>query len=72
MKRKLSLESAYDLKSPSDNIELYSVWAETYDSGFIDEMQYELHFSVADEFIFHGGKGSVEYRILRVQYSLVE
>ena len=53
MKRKLSLESAYDLKSPSDNIELYSLWAETYDSGFIDEMQYKLHFSVANEFIFN-------------------
>jgi ubiquinone/menaquinone biosynthesis C-methylase UbiE len=59
MKRKLSLESAYDLKSPSDNIELYSLWAETYDSGFIDEMQYKLHFSVANEFIFNGGKGLI-------------
>ena len=59
MKRKLSLESAYDLKSPSDNIELYSLWAETYDSGFIDEMQYKLHFSVANEFIFNGGEGLI-------------
>ena len=59
MKRKLSLKSAYDLKSPSDNIKLYSVWAETYDAGFIDEMQYKLHFSVADEFVFNGGKGLI-------------
>ena len=59
MKRKLSLESAYDLKSPSDNIELYSLWAETYDSGFIEEMQYKLHFSVANEFVFNGGKGLI-------------
>ena len=59
MKRKLSLESAYDLKSPSDNIKLYSFWAETYDAGFIDEMQYKLHFSVADEFVFNGGKGLI-------------
>ena len=59
MNRKLSLESAYDLKSPKDNIELYSVWAETYDMDFINEMQYKLHFSVADEFILNGGKGLV-------------
>ena len=59
MNRKLSLESAYDLKSPKDNIELYSVWAETYDMDFINEMQYKLHFSVADEFILNGGAGLV-------------
>ena len=59
MNRKLSLESAYDLKSPKDNIELYSVWAETYDMDFINEMQYKLHFSVAEEFILNGGKGLV-------------
>jgi len=59
MNRKLSLESAYELKSPKDNIELYSVWAETYDMDFINEMQYKLHFSVADEFILNGGAGLV-------------
>ena len=59
MKKKVSLESAYDLKSASDNIELYSVWAETYDMDFINEMQYQLHFSVADEFILNGGEGLV-------------
>ena len=51
MKQKVTLENAYDLKSPTDNIKLYSVWAETYDMDFINEMQYQLHFSVADEFI---------------------
>ena len=59
MNSKISLENAYDLKSPSDNIKLYSAWAETYDVGFIDEMLYNLHFSVADEFILNGGKGLV-------------
>jgi ubiquinone/menaquinone biosynthesis C-methylase UbiE len=59
MNRKLSLESAYDLKSPKDNIELYSVWAETYDMDFINEMHYQLHFSVADEFILNGGEGLI-------------
>ena len=59
MKRKVTLENAYDLKSPADNIKLYSVWAETYDMDFINEMQYQLHFSVADEFILNGGEGLV-------------
>ena len=59
MKRKVTLENAYDLKSPTDNIKLYSVWAETYDMDFINEMQYRLHFSVADEFILNGGEGLV-------------
>ena len=59
MKNKPSLQSAYDLKSPDDNIKLYSDWAETYDKGFIDEMHYKLHFYVADEFVLKGGKGLI-------------
>ena len=59
MKTKPNLKNAYDLKSPSDNIELYSSWAETYDLDFIDEMQYELHFSVANAFVSNGGRGLI-------------
>lgn len=59
MKTKPNLENAYDLKSPSDNVELYSSWAETYDLDFIDEMQYELHFSVANAFVSNGGRGLI-------------
>ena len=57
MKKKPSLQNAYDLKSPDDNVELYSAWAETYDNDFIKDMQYQLHFSVAEEFVLNGGKG---------------
>ena len=59
MKNKPNLENAYDLKSPSDNIELYSSWADTYDLDFIDEMQYELHFHVANAFVSNGGRGLI-------------
>ena len=59
MKNKPSLQNAYDLKSPDDNIKLYSVWAETYDNSFIVDMQYKLHFAVAEEFILNGGKGLI-------------
>ena len=59
MKNKPSLQNAYDLKSPNDNIELYSAWAETYDNDFIEDMQYKLHLSVAEEFVLNGGNGLV-------------
>ena len=59
MKTKPNLKNAYDLKSPSDNIELYSSWADTYDLDFIDEMQYELHFHVANAFVSNGGRGLI-------------
>ena len=59
MKNKPSLQNAYDLKSPDDNIELYSAWAETYDNDFVENMQYKLHFAVAEEFVLNGGNGLV-------------
>ena len=59
MKKKPSLQSAYDLKSPGDNVELYSAWAETYDNDFIKDMHYKLHFSVAEEFVLNGGSGLI-------------
>ena len=59
MQKTLSLQNAYDLKSPDDNVELYSAWAETYDNDFIKDMQYKLHFSVAEEFVLNGGKGLI-------------
>jgi len=54
-----SLQNAYDLKSTDDNVELYSAWAETYDNDFIKDMQYQLHFSVAEEFVLNGGNGLI-------------
>ena len=59
MKNKPSLQNAYELKSPDDNIELYSAWAGTYDNDFIQDMQYKLHFSVAEEFVLNGGNGLI-------------
>ena len=59
MKNKPNLQSAYNLKSPDDNIKLYSAWAETYDNSFIINMQYKLHFAVADEFVLKGGRGLI-------------
>ncbi len=44
MKNKPSLENAYDLKSPEDNIQLYSVWADTYDADFIKKNALQITF----------------------------
>ena len=59
MKNNPSLQNAYDLKSPDDNVELYSAWAETYDNDFIEHMQYRLHLCVAEEFFLNGGNGLI-------------
>ena len=59
MKNKPSLKNAYELKSPDDSIKLYSAWAGTYDNDFIQDMQYKLHFSVAEEFVLNGGNGLI-------------
>ena len=59
MQKTPSLQNAYDLKSPDDNVELYSAWAETYDNDFIEDMQYKLHFFVAEEFVLNGGNGLI-------------
>ena len=42
-----SLEGAYSLKTPEDSVNLYRDWAETYDSGFADEMGYVYAKNVA-------------------------
>ena len=59
MQKTPSLQNAYDLKSPDDNVELYSAWAATYDNDFIENMQYKLHFAVAEEFFSNGGNGLI-------------
>lgn len=53
------LKSAYALETPDDSRALYADWAETYDSGFIDETGYILHRQVAEAFAAAGGTGPV-------------
>ena len=52
-----NLDSAYALSTPEDNVKLYRVWAETYDSGFVREQAYILHQAVADRFVALGAGG---------------
>lgn len=59
MTEKPGLNSAYALRSKDDNRRLYADWAETYDSDFVDEMDYRLPFEVARQFATVGGEGPV-------------
>lgn len=49
------LETAYDLKTPDDARKLYADWAETYDSGFSEEMGYDSPRQVARIYCEEGG-----------------
>ena len=54
-----SLDGAYALNSPEDAKRLYADWAETYDTGFIAEMEFVMPHHVAVAFAQSGGKGPV-------------
>jgi predicted TPR repeat methyltransferase len=53
------LDAAYGLQTPDDNRRLYARWAQTYDSGFAQDMAYELPQRVAEAFAAAGGQGPV-------------
>ncbi|GGX39399.1 hypothetical protein GCM10007385_03000 [Tateyamaria omphalii] len=54
-----SLDSAYALETPEDSVQLYSAWADTYDSDFARVSDYILHEQVARHFVNIGGFGPV-------------
>ncbi|MFT5638102.1 MAG: putative TPR repeat methyltransferase, partial [Paracoccaceae bacterium] len=49
-KDKLDLKRAYSLKTPQDSVALYRDWAESYDIGFADRMDYRAPSVVAELF----------------------
>lgn len=42
------LDAAYALETPEDNRKLYAAWAQSYDAGFAEDMDYRLPALVAD------------------------
>lgn len=54
-----SLTDAYALKTPDDHRALYRDWADTYDTGFAVDHDYQLHEAVAQAFKSAGGTGPV-------------
>lgn len=53
------LEAAYALHTPEDSKRLYRSWADSYDSDFIDEMDYRLPQHVARVFLTARPEGPV-------------
>lgn len=48
---KISVDDAYALESPSDNVDLYKKWAGTYDSEFVAAEGYVLYLHVAEQLL---------------------
>lgn len=46
-KRKISVDDAYAISTPADNVRLYGEWADTYDLEFVESIGYVLHLRVA-------------------------
>lgn len=53
------LNAAYNLKTPDDSRKLYADWAQSYDSGFAADHDYQLHLHTARAFVDAGGQGPV-------------
>ena len=54
-----NLEDAYALSSKQDVKDLYSDWAQSYDTGFSDAQGYQMPRVVAQAFVAAGGVGPV-------------
>ncbi len=59
MQKDPDLNAAYALETPDDNRALYASWAQTYDSGFAKDMDYQLPAHVAGLFLASGARGPV-------------
>ena len=56
---KPDLDRAYALQTPEDSKRLYAEWADSYDTGFAEDMDYRLPDHVARVFVEAGGTGPV-------------
>ena len=54
-----SLNAAYGPSTSDDSRRLYADWADSYDSGFAVEHDYQLHLHTAEAFIAARGQGPV-------------
>jgi SAM-dependent methyltransferase len=51
-----SLDSAYALETPEDNLRLYRAWAETYDTDFVEGTTYRFPEVVTRSYLDAGGR----------------
>jgi len=54
-KRKITVEDAYRVETPADNIRLYEQWADSYDEDFVDSQGYVYHLRIADHLLRRHG-----------------
>jgi len=54
-KREFSVEDAYALETPADNLLLYAEWAGSYDEDFVESQSYVCHLRVAEVLLQHAG-----------------
>jgi ubiquinone/menaquinone biosynthesis C-methylase UbiE len=47
-KRKITVDDAYSVETPDDNVRLYADWADSYDADFVARQGYVYHQKVAD------------------------
>ncbi len=59
MADKLTLDGAYDVKSPEETKGLYADWADSYDVTFAEKMDYQSPRLVAEAYAKAGGCGNV-------------
>ncbi|MEO1795457.1 MAG: methyltransferase domain-containing protein [Pseudomonadota bacterium] len=59
MPKKPGLDAAYALGGADDVKALYADWAQTYDSGFVAALGYQLHQAVGEAYAAAGGRGPV-------------
>ena len=50
-KTKISVDDAYALETPEDNVDLYKKWAGTYDTDFAQAEGYVLYLHVAEQLL---------------------
>jgi len=63
-KRKISVDDAYSVETPDDNIRLYADWADSYDSDFVSHRGYIYHLRVAELLVQH--RASISGAVLDV------
>ncbi len=51
----IKLSEAYSVKSPADNRDLYARWADSYDTLFVQQHEYDYHNTVSDVYLQAGG-----------------
>jgi len=62
--QKFDVDDAYALKTPADSIRLYAEWADTYESGFVENEGYVVYLRTAEQLLLQ--RASISGAVLDV------